>query len=361
MKLRKGKTKTILESSIDSALLGVEVYNKPRTTFRTEAYITLMVMAWTRLFHAYFQHERGDIYYYKVKDSNRYVYVDGEKKAWELARCIKEYKKLPDAVSKNIEFFIKLRNRIEHRNIEKTEVDTLIFGECQAFLYNYENELVKIFGQDYSLNESLAYSLQFSLMRTEEQKKANKGVLSKEMKEIKGFIEAYRISLKDDVFQSQEYAIKLIQIPKVSNTNRGDLAVEFVNWNQLDENDQKAYEKVTAIIKDKVVRVEAANVGKLKPSIVVNKVNERVNHPINNYTHRCLYTIFGIRPSVNSEDPFDTNTKYCHYNEVHNDYLYQESWVEFIVCLLNNNKLSLAEIKRNFDKDNNLNIEEYEA
>lgn len=80
MKLRKGKTKTILESSVDSALLGVEVYNKPRTTFRTEAYITLMIMAWTRLFHAHFQHERGDIYYYKVKDSNRYVYVDGEKK-----------------------------------------------------------------------------------------------------------------------------------------------------------------------------------------------------------------------------------------------------------------------------------------
>ena len=42
MKLRRGKAKTILESAIDSALLAVEVYNKPRTTLRSEAYIALM-------------------------------------------------------------------------------------------------------------------------------------------------------------------------------------------------------------------------------------------------------------------------------------------------------------------------------
>ncbi len=52
MGLRKGKTKTTLEATIDSALLSVEIYNKPRTAFRTEAYISLMIIAWTRLFHA---------------------------------------------------------------------------------------------------------------------------------------------------------------------------------------------------------------------------------------------------------------------------------------------------------------------
>lgn len=45
MGLRKGKTKSILEGSIDSALLAVEVYNKPRTTFRSQAYIVLMIIA----------------------------------------------------------------------------------------------------------------------------------------------------------------------------------------------------------------------------------------------------------------------------------------------------------------------------
>ena len=59
MKLRKGKTKSILEGSIDAALLAVEVYNKPRTTFRSQAYIVLMIIAWTRLFHAYFNKTIG--------------------------------------------------------------------------------------------------------------------------------------------------------------------------------------------------------------------------------------------------------------------------------------------------------------
>ena len=52
--LRKGKTKNYLETSKDAALLAVEVYNKPRTNFRSQGYITLMVIAWTRLFHAHF-------------------------------------------------------------------------------------------------------------------------------------------------------------------------------------------------------------------------------------------------------------------------------------------------------------------
>lgn len=32
--LRKGKTKSLLESSIDCALLAVEIYNKPRAPFQ---------------------------------------------------------------------------------------------------------------------------------------------------------------------------------------------------------------------------------------------------------------------------------------------------------------------------------------
>jgi len=145
--LRKGKTKNILESSIDSALLAVEIYNKPRTTFRVENYISLMIMACTRLFHAYFNNTIGDTYYYKKK--NRFIIVDGERKSWELNECIKKYSELTEAEEKNLRFFIALRNKIEHRYIEKETLDTLIFGECQALLYNYENTLVKLFGEEY--------------------------------------------------------------------------------------------------------------------------------------------------------------------------------------------------------------------
>lgn len=207
MGLRKGKTKAILDSSIDSALLAVEIYNKPRTAFRSEGYITLMVIAWTRLFHSHFRNTIGNRYYYKK--NGRYQQIDGERKSWELATCIKEYANLSSAVTKNLEFFIKLRNKIEHRHIEKREVDTLIFGECQALLYNYENLLTNLFGQEYAINEALVYSLQFSQLRLPQQKIANKTALSKDLTELIDFVKMYRANLTDDDYGSQEYSIKL--------------------------------------------------------------------------------------------------------------------------------------------------------
>ena len=65
--LRQGKAKTILENSVNSALTAVEVYNRPKTSFRVENYIILMVIAWTKLFHAYFQSTIGEKYFYKGK------------------------------------------------------------------------------------------------------------------------------------------------------------------------------------------------------------------------------------------------------------------------------------------------------
>ena len=161
----------------------------------------------------------------------------------------------------------------------------MIFGECQSFLYNYENTLIDFFGEDYALNESLSFSIQFSRLRKKSQIQASKKLLSKEIIELKTFIDNYRTSLTDEVFNTQEYSIKLIQMPKIANTNRNDLAVEFVNWDAISEADRENYEKVTAIIKDKVVKKEAINPGKRKPGEVISKINSEIDFEINHYDH----------------------------------------------------------------------------
>jgi len=362
MNLRKGKTKTLLQSSIDSALLAVEVYNKPRTSFRSEAFITLTIIAWTRLFHAHFNTTIGDKYYYKKKNSNHYVIIDGERKAWELKTCIKKYGKLSEAARKNLEFFIALRNKIEHRHIDKKQVDVLIFGECQSLLFNYESILIDLFGGAYALNESLVYSLQFSHLRKPEQKAASKVALSKDLQDIVGYVEKYRNALSDDVFNSQEYSVKLIQIPKITNNSRTDLAVEFVKWDELSDEDKEAYEKITAIVKDRKVTVEAANVGKLKPGGVVSSVIEK--YPTSNfnmYTHTNLVKLFKIRPYDEDEDPFDTDARFCHYDEVHGDYVYTEEWVEFIVDIFQSGRKTKESINNAYRNDDEWNISDYIA
>ncbi|MEP3349292.1 MAG: DUF3644 domain-containing protein [Marinomonas sp.] len=359
MSLRKGKTKSILDASIDSALLAVEIYNKPRTTFRSEGFITMMIMAWTRLFHAHFNNTIGDKYYYKKKN-NRYEVVDGERKAWELSTCIKKYGSLDPGVESNLNFFIKLRNKIEHRHIEKREIDTLIFGECQSLLFNFESKLIEFFGSSYSINEALVYSLQFSQIRTQKQEQANRSALSKDLSEIVSFVDKYRNTLDEQTYNSQEYSIKLIQIPKISNTNRADAAVEFVKWDALSDEDKAAYEQLTVIIKDKTVKIEAANVGRLKPSEVVKKVNEVINKTaITQSLHVILYKLFKIRPPNGASDPFETNAEFCLYDEPHNDYVYQESWVSFLVHFLQTTELDAKGLREKERAGESLNIDQY--
>jgi len=361
--LRKGKAKKILDSSIDSALLAVEIYNKPRTPFKVENFISLMVIAWAKLFHAYFYHTKGNVFYYKRKNSTRYERIDGERKAWELKTCINKYGLLNEPIKANLDFFIKLRNKIEHRYISREDIGLDIFGECQSLLYNYEKILVKLFGEEYVLNENLAFSLQFSRIRTTEQKIASKKMLSRDIKEIREFINKYRSELTEDVFNSLEYSIKLIQIPKILNNPKKNVpAIEFVNWTNLSEKDKENYEKLTALIKNKTVKIEVINPGKLRAGDVVKKVLENTSiRKFSHYDHKCLYYLFSIRPiSEENLDAFETKTKYCHYDEVHNDYVYQESWPDFLAKIINEKKITKKCWKQKFKKRQKLDIRKYE-
>ena len=86
------EVKTLLEKSRDSALLAVETYNRPTATFRSGAYIILMIIAWTSLFHAMFLRRRTKPYYRKP-NSKQYQKVDGEYRRWELRECLQQYYK----------------------------------------------------------------------------------------------------------------------------------------------------------------------------------------------------------------------------------------------------------------------------
>lgn len=361
--LRQGKAKSILENSRSCVLTDVETYNRPNNLYRSENYIVLMIIGWTKLLHAYFQAKIGSKYFYKA-ENGRYKKVNGEKRAWDLKECIKQFNKrepefkLSEAVRKNLYFFIGIRNKIEHSFWCGSDLDMYVFGECQALLFNYEKLLNELFGDSYAIGGCLAFALQFSHRRSENQSISQKMLLSKEIRDLKNYIDKYKTDLNQDVYDSQEYSIKLLLIPKVSNTNRHDMALEFVNWNAIDEKDRESYQKVTAIIKDKIVYKNASNVDLLKPSDVIEKVKQRTGESLNIANHTCLWKSFGVRPETNSQDKFDTIDKYCLYDEPHNDYLYTGEWVNFIVNLIEKYKFNKDNIKERCETK--LDLKEYE-
>lgn len=115
----------------------------------------------------------------------------------------------------------------------------------------------------------------------------------------------------------------------------------------LDEADRAVYDQISVLIKDKKVKIEAANVGRLKPSEVVAKVKENYsNSSLTINLHTCLCRLFSIRPISNAEDPFETNTEFCHYDEAHNDYVYQDSWVVFLTNLLQSGRVTPEQIRQ---------------
>lgn len=372
--LRKGKTKNILENAIDSALLAVEIYNKPRTTFRVENYISLMIIAWTKLFHAYFRKTIGDKYYEKeVKNGIKYKRINGEKKTWALYKCIKEYKKsivkqkkikldkkneISDAVFENIKFFIELRNKIEHSYLDKKTIDAAIFGECQSLLYNFENTLELFFGEEYSINENLAFSLQFSRIYTKKQKVSQKKIMQPDEKNLFEFINTYKSGLSQQIIDSQEYAIKLICMPKISNKRRNDLAVTFVKFEELTKEQKESLKNITVVDKDHIL--EAKNVGKHKPGQVVAILKQKGIEGFKINNHSNLWKVFKIRPSNNEKTKENTNNKYCSYDKPHKDFLYTDEWVAFLEKGLKSGKIKTNEIKKALSEGKILKIQEYE-
>jgi len=199
-------------------------------------------------------------------------------------------------------------------------------------------------------------------MRTGKQMQANRQILSKEIRRVKEYIDKYRTELSAEVHDSQEYSIKLIQIPKISNTNRGDLAIEFINWSQLNDKDKAQYEKVTALIKDKRVLVEAANAGKLLAADVMRQVGERTGFNLDYSSHTNLCYLFRIRPRSTTEgDPVNTNIEFCHYDHAHKSHVYTSQWVDLICTMLGTKKFTKPNLRNMANNSLKLNVSDYEA
>ena len=55
----------LLSKSREAALNAVQTFNNPLTTFKTETFIVLMVIAWTSLLHAYYRGKKIEYRYFK--------------------------------------------------------------------------------------------------------------------------------------------------------------------------------------------------------------------------------------------------------------------------------------------------------
>lgn len=340
---RVGKNiRPYVDKARDSALLAVEVYNKPAIAFRSAGYITLMIIAWTSLLHAIFL-RRGNRPYHR-KANKHFDMIDGDYRHWELKECAKQFwgNDTGNAVRKNLEFFIPLRNKIEHRHLPQLDVD--IFGECQALLLNFDALIGAEFGAKHRLREALSFSLQ--LFPTGESL-AVAVKHDKKLRDVKKFIDTYRSTITPEAMSSGQFAFKAFLIQVANHQSQDTMAIQFVQYDKLTPEQKAEVSRIPALIKLKHVGI--LNMDLLKASAVVRTVQEDLGNPIieragkripkfNQDTHIRCWRRYNVRPPWNSNKPEFTDQRYCIYDKAHGDYLYTKDWVTYLVELISNDE-----------------------
>jgi hypothetical protein len=293
-----------------------------------------MVIAWTSLFHAIFFRRKQKPFY--KKPNGRYEKRDGDYLHWELGECLHQYYgRDTNAVSKNLGFFIPLRNKIEHRSMP--ELDASIFGECQAMLLNFDELMEKEFGAKYCLRESLSFSLQLfpsteNLVAAVKKNPATKPVVD--------FIQAYRSSVSPEIQASGKYAFKAFLIQVANHPSADAVPIQFVHYDKLSTEQRKQIDQLAAIVK--VKHVPVFNLDLMKPGEVVKKVQQGLGNPkvkrggkevskFTSDTHTRCWKKHKVRPPFKSATSWETNPQYCVYDKLNGNYGYTASWVEFLV------------------------------
>lgn len=328
--------KKCLEKSKDSALLAVETYNKPAIKFKSGAYIVLMTISWTALFHGIFLKNKIKPFH---KENNRFVKRDGDFYYWELGTCLNKYfgGDSENPIRKNLEFFIPLRNMIEHKSIP--EIDSDIFAECQSLLLNFDKIMEKEFGTTYCIRESLSFALQLY----PSSKSLNNAVVENpSAKSIVDFIKSYRSSITTDTLNSGEYSFKAFLIQVANHDSKSALPIQFIQYDKLTDIQKSGVNRVATLVKNKFVQVSVSNMDKIKPNDVVKKVqaglgnlkiikNGKEKNKFNSDTHTRCWKKYQSRPISGSQNPQLTISKYCVYDSLNNNYGYTEEWVDFLI------------------------------
>lgn len=328
--------KKCLDKAIDSAMLAVETYNKPAVKFKSGGFIVLMVIAWTALFHAIFFKRKIKPYY--REPNNRFKRRDGDFLYWELSTCLTKYFQNQNSpIKANLEFFIPLRNMVEHKSIP--EIDSDIFAECQALILNFDKIMEQEFGLKYCIRESLSFAIQLFPSG----KSLNSALISNPSnKPIVDFIKAYRSSISDEVINSGQYSFKAFLIQVANHQSKAALPIQFVKYDSLDDAQKHNVQRVAALVKNRFVQVPVSNKDLLKPSNVVQEVqigtgsqkvirNGSEKDRFNMDTHTRCWKKYEVRPESGSENPALTTSEYCVYDQANETYLYTQEWVEFLI------------------------------
>ena len=218
----------LITKSKEAMMSAVQIYNNPQITFKAETFISLAVISWTYLLHAYYANIGVNYRYYKqqgkrkIYDRTKY----GAYKHWELEACLNNKNNpLDEETTSNLKFLIGIRHEIEHQMTNK--IDSSISAKLQACSINYNYYIKMLFGEEYGVDKDLSLVIQFSPITPLQ--KGNMLNNEKLTTNVKNFISEFEDNLSDANIRSQKYAYRLLFTPLSANRKgQADQVIEFI-------------------------------------------------------------------------------------------------------------------------------------
>jgi hypothetical protein len=292
-------------------------------------FIGTMVRAWLYLLQAEFQRDKID-YRYKDQDGNP-ILIDGEPKLWDVLRSAKErFPATNDPVRINLELFIALRNKVEHRY--EHALRAAAGGRAHALVINFEQELVAQFGFEHSLADRLRFPL-FVESITAPERKATINA-ARALRAARTVLTEFDAGLDAEILDDQRYDFRLRLVPVLGPKSAADAAVQFVNLNELTDDERKVMIEAgrSGTVITKVKKVSVSSAGCMLPKQVVSEVQKRVPFIFNMGQHTRLWKHFKLRPyRWVAPDGGETVSEFCVPNEPTREYVYTPAWVDKIV------------------------------
>jgi hypothetical protein len=339
----------MIAASRAEASLAVRLYNTPAEDRSFEGFVVHMHLAWLYLLHAEFTRDGKDFRYRQRGHPHLLERVDGEPKRWELAKCVAARWPTDDPIRTNIEFFIGLRNKIEHRYASKADLSLAVAlsGYAQASLLNYEEELVGQFGEGASLAVLLRFPL-FVGSFTDAGETTLRRLRKALPAPLRKFVAEYESGLPSDLVNDSRYEFRLRVTNELAPKDPDALAMEYTRYDDMTE-EQKAVVEELGRKGFVVVREQKRSVRNhelLKPRQVVLEVAQQIPFVFHMGHFIRAWQRLEVRPTGESDHRERTDEKYCYYDELHGDYGYTKAYVKKLV-----RDLKTVEDWRNFFED----------
>ena len=219
----------LISKSKEAALCALKVFNDPLIKFKSEAFIILMVIAWTYLLHAYFR-SKGIDYRYYTQGPRRKIYdrtKHGAKKYWELERCLNdEACPIDRDAQNNLRFLIGLRHEIEHQMTRA--LDNYLSGRYQACVLNFNDYLKNLFGDRHALDTHLTYAIQFVELAADQFRQSETADTLPPT--LRAYIAEFDGKLTHDQYNSPRFSYRLLFKKKlVNHPGQADRVIEFID------------------------------------------------------------------------------------------------------------------------------------